>query len=65
MANLNELADKYVQNFLDVQIPLLEQYKFGGETITIMEQDRKLFGNDLNKILIEFYNEANSLEWYG
>jgi hypothetical protein len=51
-----------VQNFLDVQIPLLEQYKFGGETITIMEQDRKLFGNDLNKILIEFYNEANSLE---
>jgi hypothetical protein len=62
MANLNELADKYVQNFLDVQIPLLEQYKFGGETITIMEQDRKLFGNDLNKILIEFYNEANSLE---
>jgi len=62
MANLNELADKYVQNFLDVQIPLLEQYKFGGETITIMEQDRKLFRNDLNKILIEFYNEANSLE---
>lgn len=62
MANLNELADKYVQNFLDVQIPLLEQYKFGGETITIMEQDRKLFGNDLNKILIQFYNEANSLE---
>jgi hypothetical protein len=62
MANLNELADKYVQNFLDVQIPLLEQYKFGGETITIMEQDRKIFGNDLNKILIEFYNEANSLE---
>jgi hypothetical protein len=62
MANLNELADKYVQNFLDVQIPLLEQYKFGGETITIMEQDKKLFGNDLNKILIEFYNEANSLE---
>ena len=62
MANLNELVDKYVKDYLDIEIPLLEQYKFGGETITIMEQDRKLFGNDLNKILIEFYNEANSLE---
>jgi division protein CdvB (Snf7/Vps24/ESCRT-III family) len=62
MANLNELADKYVQNFLDIEIPLLEQYKFGGETVTIVEQDRKRFEDHLNKILIEFHTEVNSLE---
>jgi hypothetical protein len=62
MANLNELVDKYVKDYLDIEIPLLEQYKFGGETITIVEQDRKNLEERLNKFLIKFYTEANSLE---
>jgi hypothetical protein len=62
MANLNELANKYVQNFLDFEIPLLESYNFGGQKVTIVEGDRKRFEDHLNKILIEFYTEANSLE---